>query len=157
MYTLVVVDMQAKFDTANAPNVRANVAREIKEAMKHDAGIVFLEYFSMGPSLPELVDLTIGYQKTYTIIKHSNSGSAECEKIVSHYGLSNKHFKVVGVNTSYCVMETVKGLNILYKESIIDVVQDACNCMNDDHYAISDMAALGRVIIQSDKINLWTA
>lgn len=155
MYTLVVVDMQARFGASNHIAVRKNVAREIKDAMNHKAGIIFLEFTNNGPTQPELLDLTMGYKHAHVALKGANDGSKECMTFMRHYDLPSRHFRVVGVNTSYCVRETVTGLTKLYPDAVIDVISDACNCDGSHNGGLSAMSKLPQVVIRDDNKTLW--
>jgi nicotinamidase-related amidase len=156
MYTLVVVDMQSRFSASNHIAIRNNVAREIKDAMNHNAGIVFLEFTSNGPTQPELIDLTMGYKHSYVALKSMDDGSKECWTVVNHYELPARHFRVVGVNTSYCVRATVEGLAKLYPEAVIDVIADACNCTSVHEHGLKTMEKLPQVIIRDNNKTLWS-
>lgn len=138
MYTLVVIDMQKDFVSCNEPNVIRACQREIKLAIRRKTGIIFLEYEGYGHTIPELTNLTTNYDKTYFSSKATNSGSDEVFGIINTRNLY-QNVRVVGVNTSYCVYETVEGL----KDGLgkITVVADACNC-HSHRYGLNKIAEL---------------
>lgn len=124
MYTLIVVDMQERFSASNRARVRENCLREITQAVKDDAHIIFLEYRSCGPTLPELTSAL--HTKCVFKEKAGDDGSAEVEAEVILNKLP-KHFKVCGVNTDCCVHATVRGLTARFPMATIDVIADACD------------------------------
>lgn len=127
MYTLVVVDMQSYFKTTGEPSVIKACQREIKLAIRRKAGIIFLEFGSFGDTMAELKDLVTGYDKAYFAVKNRNDGSAQVYSLITRHNLYH-NVRVTGVNTSYCVYETVVGLTSYHGS--VTVVADACNCHN---------------------------
>jgi nicotinamidase-related amidase len=124
MYTLIVVDMQETFRASTRDRVRKNCSREVKQAIKDDAHIIFLEYRYSGRTLPELTEAL--HTKCFFKEKSEDDGSAEVESTVVLNKLP-KHFKVCGVNTDCCVYATVRGLTARFPMATIDVIIDACD------------------------------
>ena len=124
MYTLVVVDMQERFTASTRERARKNCFREISQAIRDDAYIIFLEFQNCGPTLPDLVNTL--HTKCYFKVKLSDDGSAEVESQVVLNRLP-KHFKVCGVNTDCCVLATVRGLTARFPMATIEVIADACD------------------------------
>jgi nicotinamidase-related amidase len=135
MYTLVVVDMQPGFNAANRERVRQNVRREIKKAVQEGADIVFLEYVSHGRTFPELLVPVekIQYKRFKVSPKMSDDGSKEVQQVVANNDFMFGRFRVVGINTDYCVMATTLGIRTRFPNSYIEVVADACDS-DCDHY-----------------------
>lgn len=127
MYTLIVVDMQDDFKFSRDPAVIKACQREISFAMSRKYGIIFLEFEHAGPTRPEIKSLVQGYDKAYFATKPDNDGSVEAISLIKQHKLYH-NTRVVGVNTSYCVYETVVGLTNY--RGTITVVADACNCHN---------------------------
>jgi len=123
-YTLVVVDMQPGFRSAKGKRVRQNCRREIDQAVKEEAHIVFLEYNGYDSTMPELTNYI--HEKCYFRQKFSDDGSEEVMNEV-HLNRLPKHFKVCGINTDCCVLATVRGLTARFPMATIEVVADACD------------------------------
>jgi nicotinamidase-related amidase len=129
MYTLVVVDMQPNFTAANGKRVRENCLREILQAIKDNAPIVFLEWESYPGTLPDLmhpITENYLYKNYYVKTKVTDDGSFQVENVVREHSLP-KNFKVCGVNTDCCVAATVRGLTARFSMATIDVIADACD------------------------------
>ena len=126
MYTLVVVDVQPDFYAANGKQFLLNCKREIRQAMKDNAGIVFLEYYGCGPTKIELRKLVDGYERAYFDTKDEDDGSLEVSVLLRKYYLNKKNVRVIGVNTDCCVRSTVEGLTAQLLNANITVVADAC-------------------------------
>jgi nicotinamidase-related amidase len=126
--TLVVIDMQPSFTSAKDPDVVASVAREIIEAKSNQASIIFLEYVCCFPTLKGLLNLARGYKNKYRLTKEEDDGSLEILKHVKRHRnrINTKEFRVCGVNTDYCVLETVSGMLNKLPDSKIKLVKDAC-------------------------------
>lgn len=125
MYTLVIVDVQEKFISAHSMKVINNCRREIRRAIRFKAPIIFLEFDGFGHTLAELTILTNDYKNAYFANKLQNNGSAEVGRLIADKNLPHDT-RVAGVNTSYCVLETVVGLT--YFHGSVSVIADACNC-----------------------------
>lgn len=139
MYTLVVVDMQPNFNSANGKRVRENCLREVKAAVIAGADIIFLEFSFYGPSHS---DLTEAAGKNYYVqSKTLDDGSAEVESQVRAKRLP-VHFKVCGINTDCCVASTVRGLTARFPRSTIEVVADACASDWYHNRGLNDMKSL---------------
>lgn len=124
-YTLVIIDMQEGFYVKSRMPVTSACALEIKKAIKNDARILFVEYEGFGPTLKKLKALTKGYPKTSVIKKENDDGSYELMCAINKRKYP-KTVKITGINTSYCVHDTVSGLVAgapLYK---IEVIAKAC-------------------------------
>ncbi len=149
MYTLIVVDMQARFHASKRDRVRKNCLREITQAVKDDAHIIFLEYNGCGPTLPELTEAL--HTKCFFKNKWNDDGSAEVESTVLLNKLP-KHFKVCGVNTDCCVRATVAGLTARFSMATIDVIVDACDSDWNHEGGVTTMTAMkGNVNVKHPK------
>jgi nicotinamidase-related amidase len=131
MYTLVVVDMQAKFPKSLDKTVQLNCRRAVAKAIKNRASIVFLEFSNYGPTLPQLTKLTKDYDKVYHATKSGWDGSAEALKLVKEHGLAGKRFRVCGVYTDCCVQATLEGLHGAIKDAKIELIHKACGATSD--------------------------
>jgi len=129
--TLVVVDMQRYFSAANNRNTILACKREIKEAVKNKDWIIFLQYKDCGKTYRCLTRLAAGYKKKANLIKQEDNGALEIAAFALNNKFKCKNFKICGVNTTYCVHDTIVGLRRLFNNVKIKVVADACNDSNE--------------------------
>jgi nicotinamidase-related amidase len=134
LYTLCVIDMQDYFAAAHRNGVRKACIREIKKAMRNNAAILFVEYNNYGPTIELLTNLTKSakYKKTYHVIKYCDGGGYEVTEFIKKNHLPKLNIRVCGVNTDYCVLATVLGINRRWQDTKIHVVADACDS-TDSH------------------------
>jgi nicotinamidase-related amidase len=132
MYTLVVVDMQEYFVDTNKKLVVKNCIKEVESAVKNNAHIVFLEYDGHEGTLPIFMEPVNNYHSFAVKKKCDDDGSAEVQKAVHENGFMVGRFRVIGVNTDWCVQATVRGIRKRFPNSFVEVVKDACHS-NDDH------------------------
>lgn len=131
---LVVVDMQPKYWYGpKDPDalVVANVQAEVEKAMKKGQAIIFLEYNHYGST-----DLRISalvkdnkYPRAYFATKYTDDGSLQVKQIFKEKNIQATKIKVCGINTAYCVLDTVKGLSPSFLDPIkfeIAVLSHAC-------------------------------
>ncbi|GEM_PF-3374036 len=57
----------------------------------------------------------------------AHSGAHQVEEVCAVLGLATDRFRVCGVNTDICVFFTMLGLNRLYPEARLELVERACN------------------------------
>lgn len=152
-YTLVIIDMQSIFAAANDKRVIDNCRQQIKKAIKDNAGIIFVEYFGGGKTISSLKQLVTGYKRTTTTIKRDNNGSTEIHRALKRRRFNSKNIKVCGVNTDYCVLETVEGLSYLNKIPSIKVISGSCNSFtNTGHvHGLKMMKKLNNVSVTRKK------
>lgn len=124
-YTLVVVDMQPKFASANHRRVIRNVKREISQAIADNADIVVLEYKYHGQTNRSIAKMVRSYDRGYFVMKLCDDGSIPLSQVVEIHNLST-NFRFVGVNYGACVRRTIDGLVSIGYNDIV-VVEDACN------------------------------
>jgi len=147
-YTLVVVDMQVNFKAYRG--VISACERAVNKAMKNKAAIVFLEYKDHGPTHTRLSKLVKNYERKIFMTKPRNDGSKQVNNACINFKFPKNHYKVCGVNTNYCVRETVCGLHQLFKMNAgfkLEVLGDSVNC-NDrgtHAYGLTRMSCLSKV------------
>lgn len=136
-YTLVVVDMQP-FYTTNTATIN-NVAREVRLARKRGNHIIFLwvPYLSpmqdepFRPTYPEILKEVEGYDrdKWQQVEKFSQDGSRNVLSFCDRKGFPTKRFRVCGVNTDMCLLDTVTGLLKSSNPAVkaVAVVKNACH------------------------------
>ena len=127
MYTLIVIDMQPKFDSSQKESTIKNCRTLLRQAQKDKAGILLVEYIDYGETDNRLQNMIRDYSLTKTITKISNDGSVEIRKAIKKYNYPSKLLKVCGVNTDYCVYESVVGLTKNMPRATIEVIGKACN------------------------------
>ena len=154
-YTLCVIDMQASFGAANGAKVQQSCVREIKKAIKDNATIVFVEFEGHGPTLPLLTNLVKNakYKRAHYVLKNTNGGGKEVAEYLRAKHLTRSNIRVVGVNTSYCVLATVQGMNTHLNTSNLNIVADGCSCQvpSSHKYGLDQMRKLERVKILREK------
>lgn len=126
MYTLVIVDMQDGFAAANKNGLIKNCLREIQTAVECGAHIVYLEYSGCGDTFPELKEPVEKYEYHLLKKKFDDDGSPEVQEAVNEKGFMIGRFRVIGINTDWCVRSTVEGLRKRFPNSFVEVVIDAC-------------------------------
>jgi nicotinamidase-related amidase len=150
-YTLCVIDMQPHFVATTMQRAKQACAREIRKAIRDKAPILFVEYAHYGPTLPELTDLTKKYHRTYHVTKASNNGGKEVMEFLTQKHLPKLNLRVVGVNTDYCVAQTVQGINSACTNCNIHVIADACDSNANHISGLKYMHSLQRVKVVRHK------
>lgn len=130
MYSLVVVDMQAKFHAALDKKVQEHCKKAIRRAIKSRAAIIFVEYVDHGPTLPCLTNLTKNYHRVFHTSKDDWDGSRHTLKVAENHSLPLFKIKVCGVYTDCCVHATVRGLSQKKPFSKIEILKEACGATN---------------------------
>lgn len=130
--TAVIVDMLTLFPACQ-PGTVAGVKSLLHQAIENGWAIIFLEHRDWGQTHPELLtalsslgpdELRLCALRT----KHIWDGSPQVSRVCSELELPTGQFYVGGINTFECVQDTVVGLERTYPTSMINVVQEACNC-----------------------------
>jgi nicotinamidase-related amidase len=134
-YSLILIDLQPIFSAAAKPSVQRACIREIKKAIKDRAPIVFVEFNGYEPTLPLLTEVVkqANYKKAYHVVKYGNDGGYEISQFLTKKHLPKMNMRVGGVNSNFCVKETVQGLKNYIPGANIHVVADACNCAYGSH------------------------
>lgn len=137
-YTLVVVDMQPLY-TADSTTIN-NVAREVRLARQRQNKIIFLwiPYFSafqaelFAGTYPAILNAVHGYDHNNwnETTKLIQDGSHEVIQTCTKKHFQSKRFRLCGVNTDMCVLDTVKGLLTIPTVEAVAVVKDACRTTN---------------------------
>lgn len=153
---LIVVDMQARFAAANNPQTQQACVREIEQAMKNRDAILFVEYANCGPTLPNLVDVVkkAKYKRSYHVIKYDDDGGKEVIAFLKDRHLPRLNLRVVGVNTAYCVKQTVYGMKRNSKNSTISVIADACHSewgVDEHQQALASLRKRGVKVLNDSK------
>lgn len=129
--TLVIVDMQPRFDTSNCFRTRKNVRRLAKLFKAKKWPIVVLEYHGYGDTHEEIMDELRSYENLHRKVKFDDDGSQE----VLETNIPLDSVVVCGVNLCACVADTCAGLASKLPNSQITAIKFACNDGgNDLHY-----------------------
>jgi nicotinamidase-related amidase len=149
-YTLIIVDMQARFSAATKKIVQRNCQVEIRKAIKNNIPIVFLEFEDCGPTLRSLTDIVANanYSYAYKAVKPINDGSEHVLSLLRKKKLPRTDFRVCGVNTDCCVLSTVEGLDSkIAKKLKIEVVSKACGSQYCHEEGIYDLISIGNRVV----------
>jgi nicotinamidase-related amidase len=149
-YVLLIIDMQTKFDAAHSDYTQSYCVKEIKKAIKLNAVVIFVEYNNSGDTVKLLTDVVkkAKYDKAFTIVKYDDDGSQVIDKFLKKKRFPRTHYRVCGVNTDACVIETVYGLSDMYsKKPLIEVVKKACNSQYCHQEGIDEMMDIKNVRI----------
>ena len=130
---LIVIDMQEAYYTATRrKGILKAVAREIKDAVKRNALIIFVEYpqCDFPETYKSLTNLTKNYEQCLFAVKDQTDGSEEIVEVACDWGVSLSRFRTIrvcGVEANCCVEETVQGLMEHYQNNdvVFHVVEDA--------------------------------
>lgn len=124
---LVIVDMQREFSTHKP--VISNVIKLVKQAKREKRPIIVLEYADTSFTVKPVRQSYKGYPFVYHSPKHINDGSNEVFRILDQLSRNNNtawKLDICGVNTTACVLSTVKGLLRNCRIMKVQVMMDAC-------------------------------
>lgn len=127
--TLVIIDMQSGFHTANAHRTISNVIKQVKRAKKFKENILVVEYLphvNYEATRPEIMR-SIGSYPHIKVYKYRDDGSQPILEACKYHSYPTDIFRVCGVNTNACILDTLKGLFRRNKTSKLEVVPAACN------------------------------
>lgn len=126
---LIIIDMQPHFISAADSKLIENVSQKINTAIKNKWKIFFVEYSGVEKTDKRLMEICLkaDYKDIHIITKDQNDGSAHIKLKLLKLAIKPKKLKICGVNTSLCILSTVKGLiKYLDHSTEIVVLQDAC-------------------------------
>jgi len=132
MPTLIIIDMQTKFDVASSSSTVKEIVRQVHLAKNREAPIVLVEYRGSGKTDPLIIEAIGSYRSFITILKGKNDGSDEVIEACTKCDISLKRVQVCGVYTSYCVRETVEGLLNKVPHCTVELIVRGCNCNQSD-------------------------
>ncbi len=146
------MDMQPGFKASQDAITQWFVKQEVTRAREEGRPIIIVEFdaHEMGETYESIKSLAEGYDRAVTISKSSDDGSKEILKACEAKGFSTQTFRMCGVNSDACLLESIQGLVEKLPECRITVVQDACNCLtgkaNDVWY--EDYPAISQVTVE---------
>lgn len=112
---LIIIDMQPFFGSSKRP-LKA-VLKQIDLAKEAGNPIILVEYDGCGPSYTEILTRLVGYKDTIRVLKNRDGGGGEIIREAETHGIDvSQKVRVVGVNRSYCVFQTVIGMKNLNRE-----------------------------------------
>jgi nicotinamidase-related amidase len=130
LYTLIIIDIQESFlsKLKDKSKVINNCRIEINKAIDNKMPVVLVEYNRHGSTINSLKDLLFNYDQVWTITKNGDSGNRELVNIL-YDALLPKSLRVCGINTEFCVYETIFGfLYLTNKDGYkVKVVAPACD------------------------------
>jgi nicotinamidase-related amidase len=151
---LVIIDLQKSFydlEGAVFNEIRQPVIREINNAIENNSYIFLVTYRCSGRTSRFATNAMKRYNKKHYVTKENDDGSNEINRKINKLNINVDNIIVCGVNTSYCVFDTVYGLNHL-NQYMIHVVADACmNCCDDGNhdYSLKKMSKMSNVFVRN--------
>lgn len=123
---LCIIDMQDEFYATR--DAIPGVLREIKLAQERNDHIFLVEFRGCGPSNHTILEALRGYRRVHHVLKSDNDGSDEICRIARRKRIKFDVVRVVGVNLSWCVAETVFGLSFkkMVGKIIVPLKATAC-------------------------------
>jgi len=149
---LVVMDMQPGFPAAKDAITQWFVKQEVARAREEGRPVIIVEFdpHEMGHTFDSITELVEGYDLAVVITKSGDDGSTEILAACAKKGFSTQSFRMCGVNSDACLLESIQAMAQKLPECRITVVQDACNCLtgksNDVWY--EDYPAIKQVTVE---------
>lgn len=131
MPTLVVIDMQPKFEAATYRRCCRGVREAVVRAKKRGDHIIFVEYAKQWyeeysqPTLEKITRVVNDYHNFSIVEKNDDDGSADILDLAAERSLDLSEIRVCGVNGSACVKRTVNGLLEKLEDAKIILIRSA--------------------------------
>ncbi len=149
---LVVMDMQPGFKAAQDAITQWFVKQEVTRAREEGRPVIIVEYdpHEMGETYDSIKSLIEGYDRGIIISKSDDDGSAEILRACEAKGFMTASFRMCGVNSDACLLETIQALAGKLPLCSITVVQDACNCLTGKANDVwdEDYPAIAQVTVE---------
>jgi nicotinamidase-related amidase len=124
-YVLCIIDMQP-VGFSNSNLIIENVLQLVREAIMKNAFIVIAQFKGCGETHLNIMHEIQKYPyKTY-LWHNKNDKSKPIQEVLHSLHIFVRQIKVCGVNTEYCVKDTVHGLAKKFQIPI-KVIENACN------------------------------
>ena len=124
-YVLCIIDMQTiGFDNSNF--IIENVLNLVREAIAHKAFIVTAQFKGCGETHINIINEIHEYPYKEYIWHNKNDKSKPIQEVLKNHNIFVRQIKICGVNTEYCVKDTVHGLAKKFHIPI-KVIENACN------------------------------
>ena len=124
-YVLCIIDMQpVGFNNSNL--IIENVLQLVREAIMNKAFIVIAQFKGSGETHINILHEIQNYPHKTFIWHNKNDKSKPIQEILNSLHIFVRQIKVCGVNTEYCVKDTVHGLAKKFQIPI-KVIENACH------------------------------
>ena len=124
-YVLCIIDMQpVGFNNSNV--IIENVLQLVREAIRDNAFIVIAQFQRCGDTHTKLIKAMQHYPYKEYVWHNKNDKSKPIQDILKNRHIFVRQMKICGVNTEYCVKDTVHGLAKKFHIPI-KVIEKACN------------------------------
>ena len=124
-YVLCIIDMQP-VGFCNSNLIIQNVLQLVKEAVVDKAFIVIAQFKGCGETHINIINEIQHYPYKKYVWHNKNDKSKPIKEALNSLNIFVRQLKVCGVNTEYCVKDTVHGLAKKF-HTPIKVIENACN------------------------------
>jgi len=124
-YVLCIIDMQP-VGFSNSNLIIENVLHLVREAIVDKAFIVIAQFKGCGETHINIINEIQEYPYKEYVWHNKNDKSKPIQEVLKSLNVFVRQMKVCGVNTEYCVKDTVHGLAKKFHIPI-KVVEKACN------------------------------
>ena len=124
-YVLCIIDMQP-FGFYNSNFIIENVLNLVREAIANKAFIVIAQFKGCGETHINIINEIHEYPYKEYIWHNKNDKSKPIQEVLKNHNIFVRQIKICGVNTEYCVKDTVHGLSKKFHIPI-KVIENACN------------------------------
>jgi len=125
-YVLCIIDMQPN-GFRNCNLIILPVLQLVRQAIVDKAFIVIAHYKGCGETHPQIIHELQHYLNKGNVWHNKNDKSKLIQTELLCRQIFVRELRVCGVNTEYCVKDTVHGLAKKYHWINIKVVENACN------------------------------
>ena len=122
-YVLCIIDMQP-IGFSNSKLIIENVLQSVREAIVNKAFIVIAQFKGCGETHINIINAIQNYPYKEYVWHNKNDKSKPIQEALKNIFV--REMKVCGVNTEYCVKDTVHGLAKKFHIPI-KVIEKACN------------------------------
>ena len=124
-YVLCIIDMQP-YGFNNSNLIIENVVDLVRAAIVDKAFIVIAQFIRCGETHLSIINELQHYPYKEYVWHHKNDKSKKIQEVVNRRNIFVRQIKVCGVNTEYCVKDTVHGLAKKFQIPI-KVIEKACH------------------------------
>ncbi len=124
-YVLCIIDMQP-IGFGNSTLIIENVLELVREAVIDKAFIVIAQFKRCGETHINIINEIQKYPYKEYVCHNKNDKSKPIQEVLNRSNIYVRQIKVCGVNTEYCVKDTVHGLTKKFHIPI-KVIEKACN------------------------------
>ena len=124
-YVLCIIDMQP-IEFSNSNLIIENVLELVREAIINKAFIVIAQFKGSGETHINIRNEIQTYPYKKSVWHNKNDKSKPIQEVLNSVNVFVRQIRICGVNTEYCVLETVHGLAKKFHIPI-KVIEKACN------------------------------